>query len=339
MARVRNTFLAAAGIAIGMWMVGPAAADGLQRFEKSIKPQIPPDTLTYKSAKGLGDNGFALEDVKLQTPPDPGKDKGGDPVLIKRIQVDDLDFASIEKQAPPLFAKVRIEGITVGAKPGGGLDLKEMAGLDKLSADMQLDYKLEPDRKTFSLNRLELSLTDLGRLELTMVLDGVTLEDVMKPDAAMDNASLRTASLVYDDKSLLSKIMPIVAVMQGMDPKAMTDMAVAVLDGARANQGEKAQVAIDSAVAYVEDYQKPKGPLRITVSPPAKVTSAELNAAKTADEVVKVLGLTVSYPGKRTSKPGEVSPDQAAAKKPGGTTKKADEEKDDDDDDKDAKKK
>lgn len=329
MARARNFFLAAAGIAIGLWTVGPAAADGLQRFEKSIKTQLPPDALTYKSSKALGDSGFVLEGVTITTPPDPGKDKDKtEPVQVKRITVDDLDFASIEKQAPPLFAKVRFEGVSIGTKPGGGVDLKEMAGLDKLAADFQLDYKLDPERKTFLLSRLELNLAELARLDVSMALDGVSIDDMTQPNAAMDNASLRTASLVYDDHSLLAKMIPIAAAFQGMEPKDMIDVALVVLDGARADQGDKAKAAIDSLVAYIEDYKKPKGELRISFSPPSKVSNADLSAAKSADDMVKLLGLAVSYPGQRTSKPGEAAAAAAAAEAKKGA------EKDDDDKDK-----
>jgi hypothetical protein len=340
MARARHIGLTTAGILIGVWMAGSAAANGLDRFEKTLKPQIPPGTLTYKSAKGLGDSGFVLQDVTVVTPPDASKpgDKN-QPIKVKSITVEDLDFDSIEKQAPPLFAKIRIEGVTMGSTPAAGVDLKQLAGIDGLSADLLLDYKLEPDRKTFSLSRMELNLNSLGRLELSLVLDGVTMNDVANPSGAMDAASLRTASLVYDDHSLLAKIIPVAAVMQGSDPDAMLGLATTALDGAREGQGPDATKAIDSLVAYVEDYKKPKGPLRITLNPPSKVSNADLNAAKSADDIVKLLGLSVSYPGSRTSKPGEAAAAGATPPATGpGTTKKADEEKDKDDDDKDMEK-
>jgi hypothetical protein len=57
--------LAVAGIWLGLLTASPVFADGLARFEKSIKPQIPPGTLTYKSSKALGDDGFELEGVVI----------------------------------------------------------------------------------------------------------------------------------------------------------------------------------------------------------------------------------------------------------------------------------
>jgi hypothetical protein len=56
---VRKVRLAAVAVCFAMLAAGPVSADGLARFEKSIKPQIPADAFTYKSSKTLGDNGFA----------------------------------------------------------------------------------------------------------------------------------------------------------------------------------------------------------------------------------------------------------------------------------------
>ena len=141
----------------------PAAADGLSRFEEAMK-QAPAGTLTYKSAKALGDNGFDLEGVVMTPPPDKTAGAKTEPIEIKRIAVEDFDFAAIDKNVPPGFIKTRLEGIVIQAKPAEGIDLAELAGLDKITADFQLDYRLDPERKTMTLNRLELDLNGLARI-------------------------------------------------------------------------------------------------------------------------------------------------------------------------------
>src|SRR5882762_1903685 len=93
-------------------LAGPARADGLSRFEKTIKPQIPEGALTYKSAKGLGDSGFVLEDVVVTPPPDKTPGSKAEPIQIKRISVEDFDFAALEKQTPPNFIKIKVDGVT-----------------------------------------------------------------------------------------------------------------------------------------------------------------------------------------------------------------------------------
>jgi hypothetical protein len=292
--------------AAAVWLLaaaGPASADGLSQFKKSIEPQIPAGTFSYKSSKALGDDGFVLQDVVITPPPaaDAAKDAKPQPILVKTVTVETLDFDSIEKQQPPLYAKIKFDGIT--GTNAGGFDLKQMAGLDSVSADFGINYELDADDKTFTLKRLELNLNGLAKLETSFVIAGVSATAATQPDKAMNDASLKTADVTYDDHSLLAKAMPIAAATQGSDPKALVAMAIAVLDTARVDQGKAAQKAIDSLVAYVEDYQKPKGPLHITLNPPDKVSSAELTDAKTADDFVKLLGIEVTYAGTRASTP------------------------------------
>ena len=304
MLKTRIVGLAAAGIWLGLMGPIPASADGLSRFEKTMKPQIPDGVMTYKSSKALGDEGFVLQDVVITPPPDKEKGEKPQPIGIKTLTVERLDFGAIEKQQPPLYAKVKLDGITSGSN-AAGFDLKQMVGIDNLSADFGINYELDPDKKTFTLKRLELNLNGLGKLETSFVVDGVNADAAANPSGAMDDASLKSADLVYDDHSLLGKALPIAAAMQGIDPKAAVQTAITVLDGARNGQGPEAQKAIDTLVAYIEDYQKPKGPLKIALNPPDKVSNAGLSNAKTADQVVKLLGVQVSYAGTRASKPSE----------------------------------
>ena len=280
MPRTRLASLGAATLCLALFAAGVASADGLDRFKKSIEPLIPPNTLAYKNAKALGDSGFQLDDVVV-TPPPSDPNKKSDPIKIKTVTVETLDFDAIEKQQPPLFAKIKFDGVTSGPN-AGGVDLKQTAGIDSLSADFGVDYKLEPDKKIFTLKRMELNLNGLGKVQMSFMVDGVDMAAASQPEAAMNNASLKSANLIYDDHSLLSIAIPIAAAMQGSDPKAMTAMAIGFLDAMRAGQSEATQKSIDLLVAYVEDYQKPKGPLKITLNPPGPVSNAALSNAKSA---------------------------------------------------------
>ena len=290
----------------------PAAADGLSRFEEAIK-QAPAGSFAYKSGKSLGDNGFALEGVTLTPPPDATGGAKAEPIAIKRISVEDFDFAAVDKNAPPNFVKMRIEGIAIGPKPADGVDLKEMTGLDKVLANFQLDYRVDPDRKTMTLNRLDLDLNGLARLELSMVLDGVNPEAV---DNAANDATLRTATLVYDDRSLLGKALPAAAKMQGGEPDSLIQVAKAGIDGMRTGQGPAALAVLDALSSYVEDYKQPKGALKITLTPTAKTSVSSLGDIKDPEEAIKSLGLVVSYPGTRAQAPAPAKKSDAAAPSP-----------------------
>jgi hypothetical protein len=277
------------------WLAFPAAADGLNRFQEALK-DAPPGVFTYKSGKPLGENGFVLEGVVVTPPPDATGGAKAEPVPIKRISVEDFDFGSIDKNVAPNFVKMRVEGIEIGPNPADGVDLKAMTGLDKIAADFQLDYRVDGERKTMTLNRLELDLNGLARLEFTMVLDGVEADAV---DSTAPNATLRTASLVFEDRTLLGKALPAAAKMQGADADGLVKMAKAMLGEMRAGQGTATLAVLDALASYVEDYKKPKGALRVTLNPTGKTPLTALGDLKSPDDAVKELGVVVSYPGTR----------------------------------------
>ena len=293
--RVAAITLLLSGLALPV--ARPAGADGLSRFEQALK-QAPPGSLTYKSAKALGQNGFVIEDVVVTAPPE----AKAEPVAIKRIAVEDFDFASVDKDLPPAFIKLRAEGIAIAAKPFEGVDLGQLAGIDKVTLDFQLDYRLDPERKTLTLNRLEIDLAGLAHVELSMVLDGASADLLGNSEAAINDATLRTATLTFDDRSLLGKVLPAAAKAQSTDADALVKMGTELLNGMRAGQGPPALAVLDSVVSYIEDYKKPKGPLKITLNPPAKLSAAAISDAKTPDEAIKAMGLVVSYAGTRPQK-------------------------------------
>jgi hypothetical protein len=274
----------------------PAAADGVSQFEQKIRAQLPPNSLTYASAKALGDNGFVLEDVVVTPPADAIGGAEAQPVAIKRVIVEDFDFAGLD-EGLPLFLKIRVEGITVVGKPAAGVDLNEVAGIDQANADWALDYRIDLDLKTLTLNKLELDLGSLARIELSLVLDGVSPDLAGRPEAAMNDVTLRTATLIFDDRSLLSKVVPAAAKFQGADVGEIVKQAKTMLDGMRAGQSEATLAAFDALGSYLDDYNQPKGPLKITVNPPNKASAAALSDIKSPDDAVKALGLVVTYGG------------------------------------------
>jgi len=171
-----------------------------------------------------------------------------------------------------------------------------MAGLDHVNGDFLIDYRLDAKARTMSVNRVELDLEGLGRLELSLVVDGVDA-DSHKKDGAMDDAVLRTAKLTFEDRSILGKLVPALAKMQGSDAAATIALAKLMLEGVRAGQGEATQTAFDALASFLDDYKKPKGPLTVTLKPDKKFSGADLKNAAGADDVIKALGLAVNYAG------------------------------------------
>src|SRR5262245_27332555 len=278
-----------------------ARADGLSQFQALIAAKAKPGTFSFGSASAQGPSGFVLTDVILTPPADaaaatPGPVRPG-PVKISRLTVEAIDFDSIAKDQPPMFLNARLEGVSFSAETLAGLNVEKYLGSPLPPVDVVLDYRQDASRQTFALNRLELNLRGLARLELNLALDGVAPDVAGAPQQAMQTASLRSAALVFDDASLLSRLMTAIATEQKMAPAQQAEMAAAMLVGMTQDQGPLTNAAVEPLAAFLRDWQRPKGALRITLNPAAKVTAAVLSQAGSPEDVVKALGLSVNYGG------------------------------------------
>ena len=288
------------------------AQDGLQRFERDIKPQLELEKFTYGSASALGAAGFVLNDVVAVIPATP--QTGGKPSTIKidRITVEEFDFervppASAKGQPAtpadddmPRFAKLRMEGIS------GDDDLHNLLapyGIPRVPVDAVFDYRLDTASKVLTINKFELALRGLARLELSLVLDNVS-DKASKLQGAKDESRLRTASLVIDDKGLLGRLLPAIAQANGGTAEMWIGLAQAPLQGFAAGQGPETLKALDAVASFLADWKAPKGPIRIVIKPPQTTGMDDLAKILEPNGLTDVLGLTVAYDGTR---PGAAS--------------------------------
>ena len=162
-----------AGLVSALMMVGVAAGgfvgtawaqDGLQRFEKELKPQLELKSLTYKTATAVGTSGFVLTDVVAVVPADPAAGDKERTVRIEKLAVDELDFDRLKKDAKddeaPRFARLRIEGMTGDDEIFAAL---APYGVPKVPVDVALDYNIDGKEKVLTLKTLEVSLRGQGK--------------------------------------------------------------------------------------------------------------------------------------------------------------------------------
>ena len=191
---------------------GATAQDGLQRFEKEIKPQIELKSFTYGSASAIGSSGFVLNNVVAVMPGSAATGGKDTTVKIDKVTADEVDFDRMKAGGSddvPRFMKVKLEGIT------GDDDVFAMAapyGVPKVPIDFTLDYRLDPPTKVLTVSKIELNLRGQARIALAMVLDGIS-DKVSQAAGAKDDGKLRTASLDIDDTGLLANVLPAVAKM------------------------------------------------------------------------------------------------------------------------------
>lgn len=295
-------------LGLSLFAAMPAQAqNGLQRFEKDIKPQLEFKSLTYDKAAPLGDKGFTLSNVVAVVPAEAtgGKDST---IKIEKVTVEEIDFDRLKdtgkKDDMPLFAKLRIEGMTGDDELSGML---ESYGVPKAPVDVVLDYRLNPADKVLTISKLEMGLQGQGSLSLSLVLDGVS-DKASEAAGAKDTASLRSASLVYTDVGLLSQLIPAVAKQQGMAADAMVAMAVAPIGAFAANKGPGTVKALDALASFIADWKKPKGPITISVTPAKSASINDLDKIEEPNALTDIFGLKIEYAGTRVGAAGGVAP-------------------------------
>lgn len=273
----------------------PALADGLSRFEQEIKPNLGKIDLTYRSATAIGPTGFALNDVRAVLPGDT-PDAKPTPVQAKRIVIEDIDLDPIKTDDAPHFLRMRIEGATA---TGQADDWRRQYGIPEVPLDFAIDYRLDAARKVFTLNRLELALPGLVRIELGLILDGVTPASFKDTDTSKDDVSLRTATLVYEDSSFLAKLLPALAAEQKKTAEALVAESLALLGVIASTQSPKAVEVFDVLASFISDFRQLKGPLRLTVSPPKNLSTADMDKIEVANAIIDIFGLSATYAGTR----------------------------------------
>ncbi|MFN4015324.1 MAG: hypothetical protein ACK4JB_08315 [Reyranella sp.] len=292
-----------AALASTLLLVGFAAAswaqNGLERFEKEIRPQFELKALNYAGAEPLGASGFVLKDVVAVVPANSATGDRESTIRIDKVTVDDLDFDRLRQDSPddlaPRFAKLRLEGMTGDDEMFTAL---EPYGIPNVPFDVALDYRIDPAARVLTLSLLEVTLRGQARLALSMIVDGVS--DNTDMDTAKDEGRLRSASLTVDDKQLLDKLVPALASEEGIKAEELITTALDALAGlAQAQTGETLK-ALDALASFVNDWKGPKGPLVLGLRPAKTAGLQDLDKIMVPDALSTLFGFTATYPGTRS---------------------------------------
>src|SRR6478735_3887212 len=96
--RVVFAALISALLLIG-FATGASAQNGLERFEKDIKPQLELKKFSYASAQPLGAAGFVLNNVVAVVPANAATGDKESTVKIDKVTVEELDFDRLKKDS------------------------------------------------------------------------------------------------------------------------------------------------------------------------------------------------------------------------------------------------
>jgi hypothetical protein len=277
---------------------GAFADNGLQRFERELKPQLELQKLSYRGAEPLGDQGFVLKDVEAVLPPTPQTDNKPSTIRIEKVTVDAIDFDRLKKDNKedlPRFIKMRLEGVTGDEAAANSL---AVYGLPKVPADIVLEYRLDPAAKRLTLDKFEITLRGQGSISLSLVIDGVddkasTVED------ARDSGRLQKASLTIDDKGIVARVLETSAKSQGNTPEGVVAIGLMTIQAFAGQQDAESLKAFDAVASFITDWRAPKGPITLTVTPANGASLADIGTLIAPNALRTVLGLDVVYAGTR----------------------------------------
>jgi hypothetical protein len=290
------------GLSAALLVIGLAASswaqNGLERFEKDIKPQLELKKLTYASAAPLGDQGFVLNDVVAVIPANQATGDKESTVKIQKVTVDELDFDRLKKTAKddeaPRFAKLKFEGMT-----GNDEMFTALApyGVPNVPFDIALDYHIDTAAKVLDLKTLEVNMRGETKLTLALVVDGISDKSGMA--GAKDDGKLRSASLIIDDSGLLAKLLTAYAKEEGTKPDELVQSLRAAIGAFAVQQGPPTLKALDAVTSFIADWKAPKGPLALGLKPEKTAGLADLDKVMMPDALTTIFGFTATYPGTR----------------------------------------
>jgi hypothetical protein len=273
------------------------AQNGLERFEKELKPQFELKTLTYSGAAPLGSSGFVLNDVVAVIPANPATGDKESTVKIQKVTVEALDFDRLRKDAKgdetPRFAKLKLEGMTGDDEMFTAL---QPYGVPNAPLDIALDYTLDGATRVLDLKTLEVAMRGMARFALSLVLDNVS-DKASEVAGAKDDGRLRTAALTVDDTGLLARLLPAWAKEEGVKPEELVQTALMGLAAFAAQQGADTLKSLDAVASFITDWKTPKGPLVLGLKPAKTAGLSDLDKIMEPDALSKEFGFTATYPG------------------------------------------
>lgn len=296
---MRAVWTALLGVLLAVGLAATASAqNGLERFEKELKPQFELEKFSYKSGRPLGSSGFVLEGVEAVVPANAATGDKASTIKIDKVTVEELDFDRLKKDSKddlaPRFARLKLEGMTGDDEMFTAL---EPYGVPRVPVDITFDYLLDPAAKVLTVNTLEVSLRGQAKLALTLVMDGIG--DKTDMDTAKDEGRIRIASLTFDDKELLAKLVPALAKEEGLKPQELLNTALDALAGFAQLQSGETLRALDAVSSFLADWQAPKGPLALGLKPAKTAGLDDLDKIMVPNALSTIFGFTATYPATR----------------------------------------
>ncbi|MEQ9812973.1 MAG: hypothetical protein RLO50_09330 [Azospirillaceae bacterium] len=246
------------------------------------------DVMSYDSASPIGDDGFSVSGLVLDTP------EGT--FTIDTLTVNRIDWQASLNEQPPAFVDMSVDGMVIDLNDiPDGQEAIDVLGTDMVTMNMALDYALDGD--TLDLGNLLLELVDLGTFTLAANASGLD-QDMLanSPEMAMFGMMLNSATATYTDAGLVGTALEAGQQETGMAPDEIVQMAVQQIEGLRGMVTSNAgNAGLDAIIAFLQDHATPGGTLTVDLAPPNPVNPMMLMSITNPDAAVEMLGATVTY--------------------------------------------
>jgi len=256
------------GLAVGggvTYMVANnmAGREAKLAIERLVTENEDVESLEYSDLTvGLLEQGGKINDVRLQL-------KGiEDPIVIDQLELENV----AQKEGRTVQADVSMGGLTL--KHDHALlesitpELEAM-GYAEVVVDATAAYQYDPQKRRLTLEKIDLSAKDMGKLSMDLTLDQVNPElwEVKKKDFNLGPflttfalVSIGPSKIEYEDHSLLKRWIKRQAQRSGRQPEALVRQWRQVIDQeADRNNSSIVQAALGAVKDFLAD------PDRITV--------------------------------------------------------------------------
>ena len=282
-----------------LWLATAAwAQNGLERFEKELKPQFELKSFTYANAAPLGSSGFVLNDVVAVIPANAATGDKESTVKIQKVTVDALDFDRMKKDAKddeaPRFAKLKLEGMTGDDEMFTAL---QPYGVPNVPFDIALDYSLDPATKV-------LDAQDAGDRharpgQARAVADDGRHQRQDQRHGRRQGRRPPAHRVAHDRRHRPARQAAAGAGprRKACKPEELVQTALTGIAAFAAQQGPDTLKALDAVASFIADWKSPKGPLVLGLKPAKTAGLADLDKVAMPDALTTEFGFTATYPG------------------------------------------
>lgn len=197
----------------------------------------------------------------------------GEQYSVNEVVVYEYDETANEV---PSALNMAVNGMVLSLADMGdqGQALKDFGYGDELSVNFATKYAYQEDEKAIRLEKFEVGAEDVGDLDVSVHLSGVSLEPaaIANMPFSLFGMTFHEAEITYDDDSLVERMFETAAAAEGVSVEAFKAEAIKGLEADLASGDEGlSKDLVEEMKAFIND---PNG-FSITFSPNEPITFAQ----------------------------------------------------------------